>query len=90
MGDYIFKFNEINLGKYYFLFYYFDIEVLKLSNEDFKILIDDILLLTLEKMTPLGVKRMLYRKELYKLQKKYENGVISEQKYSKQVEKNLL
>jgi hypothetical protein len=89
LGDYFFKFNESNLEQYSFLFYYLDLEVLKLSDQEFKSLINDILLLNLNEESSLKIKKILYKKELHELDMKYKKGFISSDIYHNQRAKYL-
>lgn len=89
MGNYSFEFNDVNLNKYSFLFYFFDVDQIGLSDEEFKKIIEKILSFSSEEIRPIEIKKVLYEKQLNELEIKFNKKVISEEVYKNQVNKYL-
>lgn len=89
MGNYSFEFNDVNLNKYSFLFYFFDVDQIGLSDEEFKKIIEKILSFSSEEIKPIEIKKVLYEKQLNELEIKFNKKVISEEVYKNQVNKYL-
>lgn len=89
IGDFNFKFNEAELSKYSFLFYYFDVEQIGVSDKDFKETIEKILSLGSENINPIEIKKIIYEKELKKLKIKFDKKIISNKIYLEQVKKYI-
>lgn len=89
IGDYTFEFNVVELDKYSFLFYFFDVGQIGVSDKDFKEIIEKILSLSSECIKPIEIKKILYEKQLNELEIKYNKKNISKEIYLNQISKYL-
>ncbi|MBB1139565.1 hypothetical protein ACPDHL_09485 [Myroides sp. C15-4] len=89
IGGYSFEFDEDKLNKYSFLFNFFDVDQIGLSDEEFKKIVETILLFTSEDIKPTEIKKILYEKQLKELECKFNKKIISKEVYNSQVNKYI-
>ena len=80
-------FNEKLFDGFGFLFHFFLKEQFEVSDDYFKLLIDNLLKLGDDVIEVVEVKKVLYEKQLVELKSKYDKKIISKNIYEEQIEK---
>ncbi|TDS55232.1 hypothetical protein [Myroides indicus] len=82
-------FKDDMYDNYGFIFQFLSSEQFFISDNEFRNLIDSISYISEDKMEPKEIKKILYKKQIDELKRKYKNKVISKDIYNAQITKYL-